>query len=94
MSDWMHDIIRGDSVYYERDRYGMHWTSFGEPHPNIDAYRRPLPEIFSALIDAGWAFDRVVEPQPLPEMKAASENIYAQLSRSPAFICVRARRAA
>ncbi|PMS21985.1 hypothetical protein C0Z18_05515 [Trinickia dabaoshanensis] len=33
----------------------------------------------------------VVEPQPLKEMKAKSERLYAELSHSPAFICIRAR---
>ena len=41
---------------------------------------------------AGWALDRVVEPLPLPEMKAVDPQLYAELSREPEFICIRARR--
>jgi len=91
MSDWGDERIRGDGVYYERSRFGLHWTGFGEPYPYVEAYRRPLAEIFNAVVEAGWTFDRVEEPRPLPDMKAVSERHYERLSRAPAFICVRAR---
>ncbi|UVF19862.1 class I SAM-dependent methyltransferase [Microvirga terrae] len=91
MADWMHPEIRQESIYYERSRFGMHWTGFGEPRPYVEAYRRPLADIMNGLVEAGWVFDRLVEPKPLPEMKEVSERLYEQLSRAPAFICVRAR---
>jgi ubiquinone/menaquinone biosynthesis C-methylase UbiE len=92
MSDWTKEKIRGESVYYQRSRYGLHWTGFGEPRPFVEAYRRPLAEIFNSLTEAGWLFDRLDEPRPLPEMAAVSERDYDRLSRAPEFICVRARR--
>ncbi|MFC4174123.1 class I SAM-dependent DNA methyltransferase [Microvirga sp. GCM10011540] len=92
MADWTNEKIRGDGVYFERARYGLHWTGFGEPHPYVEAYRRPLSETLNALSDAGWTFYRLVEPQPLPEMRQVSERIFDRLSRAPEFICVRARR--
>ena len=42
--------------------------------------------------NGGWRLDRFVEPKPLPEMKAASERLHAELSLAPAFLCIRARR--
>lgn len=90
MNDWNHEAIRGGSVYYERHRFGLHWSGFGEPKPYIEGYRRPLAEILNGLINAGWALDRVVEPRPLPEMEAASAWAYERLSREPAFLCIRA----
>ncbi|MCB8821695.1 class I SAM-dependent methyltransferase [Microvirga rosea] len=92
MSDWMNEDIRGTGTYYERSRFGMYWSGFGEPAPYVEAYRRPLAEILNALTEAGWTLDRVVEPRPLPEMKAVSERIYNQLAKTPQFICIRAKR--
>jgi SAM-dependent methyltransferase len=91
MSDWLHPTIRGGSIYYDRAKFGMHWSGFGEPKPFVEGYRRPLAEILNALVDAGWTFDHVVEPRPAPEMKAIDERHYDQLSRQPVFICIRAR---
>lgn len=91
MSDWMHPAIRGDGRYFERRRFGMHWSGFGEPQPFVEGYRRPLAEILNGLTAAGWTLDKVVEPLPLPEMKAVDPRHYAELWRAPAFICIRAR---
>lgn len=92
MSDWNDERIRGDGPYYERSRFGMHWTGFGEPYPYVEAYRRPLAEILNAVVAAGWIFERLVEPQPLPDMAAAAKPVYDRLAREPAFICIRALR--
>jgi len=92
MSDWTNENIRGESSYHERSRFGMYWTGFGEPYPYVEAYRRPLAEILNAIVDSGWIFDRLIEPRPSPEVKKISEALYESLMRSPAFICVRARR--
>lgn len=92
MSDWNNAEIRGTSAYYERSRFGLHWRGFGEPYPYVEAYRRPLGDILNAVVEAGWTFDRLVEPRPLPAMEEVSKVLYDRLSRAPEFICVRARR--
>ncbi|WP_116140919.1 class I SAM-dependent methyltransferase [Trinickia diaoshuihuensis] len=91
MRDWMDERTRGHGTYFDISRFGLHWAGFGEPKPYVRAYRRPLSDILNGLLDSGWQLDRFVEPRPLPEMKAASERLYAELSNAPAFICVRAR---
>lgn len=55
-------------------------------------YRLPLAEILNSLVDAGWSFDRLVEPRPLPEIRAVAERLYEELSRAPVFLCIRARK--
>ncbi|HDR8963191.1 class I SAM-dependent methyltransferase [Burkholderia vietnamiensis] len=92
MRDWMDERTRGDGTYFDTSRFGFHWSGFGEPKPYVEAWRRPLAEILNPLADAGWRLDRFVEPTPLPQMKAVSERLHAELSRSPAFLCIRARR--
>jgi 2-polyprenyl-6-hydroxyphenyl methylase/3-demethylubiquinone-9 3-methyltransferase len=92
MRDWTDERTRGEGAYYERSRFGLHWTGFGEPHPFVEAYRRPLAEILNAVVEAGWTFDRIEEPRPLEEMRAVAARTFDKLSRSPALLCIRARR--
>jgi len=91
MRDWMDERTRGETTYFDTSRFGFYWSGFGEPKPYVEAYRRPLSDILNGLKASGWSLDRFVEPLPLVEMKEASELLYAELSRAPAFICVRAR---
>jgi 2-polyprenyl-6-hydroxyphenyl methylase/3-demethylubiquinone-9 3-methyltransferase len=93
MRDWMDDRTHGDARYNDTNRFGMHWGGFGEPRPYVESYRRPLAEILNSMTESGWTLDRVVEPLPLPEMRAVAESLYEELERSPAFICVRATAA-
>jgi ubiquinone/menaquinone biosynthesis C-methylase UbiE len=90
MRDWMDEQTRGSGTYFDTSRFGNYWSGFGEPKPYVQGYRRPLSDILNGLTETGWHLDRFVEPQPLPEMNVVSEYLYAQLSRAPDFICVRA----
>jgi len=92
MRDWMDERTRGEGTYFDTSRFGFHWSGFGEPKPYVEAWRRPLADILNAVADGGWRLERFVEPKPLPEMKAASERLHAELSLAPAFLCIRARR--
>ena len=92
MRDWIDTRTRGSRTYFETTRFGLHWGGFGEPKPWVEAFRRPLADIFNALTETGWAIERVLEPEPRPEMKAVSPALHAELAQAPAFICVRARR--
>jgi len=93
LRDWIDTRTRGGRSYFETTRFGLHWGGFGEPKPYIEAFRRPLADIVNGLSDSGWTLERLVEPRPLPEMKAVASALYAELEQSPAFICIRARRA-
>lgn len=93
MRDWIDTRTRGARSYFETTRFGLHWGGFGEPKPYIEAFRRPLADIVNGLTETGWVIDRLVEPKPAPEMKALAPALYAELELSPAFLCIRARRA-
>jgi 2-polyprenyl-6-hydroxyphenyl methylase/3-demethylubiquinone-9 3-methyltransferase len=92
MRDWLDERTHNGGTYFDTVRFGMHWSGFGEPKPYVESYRRPLSAILNPLLDSGWKLDRVVEPQPLPQMRAMSARSYAVLSQRPAFICISARR--
>lgn len=93
MRDWIDTRTRGARSYFETTRFGLHWGGFGEPKPWIEAFRRPLADIVNSLGAAGWVLEQLVEPRPAPEMRAVAPALYAELERSPAFLCMRARRA-
>jgi len=90
MRDWADERTRGEGNYFDVSQFGFYWSGFGEPKPYVEAYRRPLADILNGLTGSGWRLDRLIEPQPMPEMKQVSESLYAELSQAPAFICVRA----
>jgi SAM-dependent methyltransferase len=92
MRDWADARARGQKTYFETNRWGMYWSGFGEPNPYVESYRRPLGDILNGLSGTGWTLDRFVEPLPVPEMEAVDPRHFAELSLSPAFICVRARK--
>jgi len=94
MRDWMDQRTHGDGdrSYHETNRFGMHWGGFGEPRPYVECYRRPLAAILNPLAEAGWSLERIVEPAPQEEMRTVDEKLYRELARTPAFICMRARR--
>jgi 2-polyprenyl-6-hydroxyphenyl methylase/3-demethylubiquinone-9 3-methyltransferase len=92
MRDWMDERTHGGHGYHETSRFGMHWSGFGEPRPYVECYRRPLAAILNPLAEAGWSIERIVEPVPREEIRAVNEKLYEELARTPAFICVRARR--
>jgi 2-polyprenyl-6-hydroxyphenyl methylase/3-demethylubiquinone-9 3-methyltransferase len=90
MRDWMDERSHVGRTYFDTARWGLHWSGFGEPKPYVECYRRPLSAILNPLAESGWRLERLVEPVPLPEMRAAAPDLYAELSQSPAFVCCRA----
>ncbi|MCY0858305.1 class I SAM-dependent methyltransferase [Cupriavidus sp. D39] len=82
----------GDGNYHQTEAYAIPWKGFGEPLPVVNSYRRPLSGFLNPLMDAGWALETLLEPQPLEAMREVNPQLHAWLSRAPCFLCVRARR--
>ncbi|HEV2560087.1 MAG TPA: methyltransferase domain-containing protein [Microvirga sp.] len=92
MRDWMDPRTRGGGSYFETRLFGLEWSGFGEARPYVESFRRPLSAILNPLAAGGWALERVIEPEPLPAMRDVAPETYAELSREPAFLCIRALR--
>jgi ubiquinone/menaquinone biosynthesis C-methylase UbiE len=92
MRDWTDPRTHGNASYFETNRWGIHWRGFGKPYPFVESFRRPLQDILNGRAWAGWHLDHLMEPVPAPEMEAADPKLFAELSHTPAFICVRAIR--
>ncbi len=82
--------IAADGNYFDTVLYDFTWKGFGEPHPIIRSYRRPLGEMLNPLIRAGFRIDQVLEPRPTEQMRKADPREYDELMRKPCFLCIRA----
>ena len=65
-----------------------HWAWLGL----MRFYQRPLSAITEPMSAAGFVIERLVEPLPQPEFRAADAKSYAQLTRAPSFLMIRARK--
>jgi len=65
-----------------------HWAWLGR----MRFYQRPLSAITEPLSAAGFVIERLVEPLPQPEFRAADAKNYAHLMRAPSFLMIRARK--
>ncbi|MBI2935780.1 MAG: class I SAM-dependent methyltransferase [Chloroflexi bacterium] len=75
--------------YFATELVHTVWRGFGEPI-SVPSYRRPLSAMVSALTQAGFLIEQMVEPLPTQEFKEQDPEGYEQLSKRPGFLCVRA----
>jgi hypothetical protein len=68
----------------------MFWSGFGEPYPEITAYRRPFAAMINPILEVGLVLDRLLEPLPTEEYRRVDPEGYKRLMNQPAFIVVRA----
>ena len=78
--------------YYEQELVGCEWQGFNNLRVYMPSFRRPLGAIFNTLVEAGFSLERMLEPKPTEEFKAADREHYEELSKQPCFLCVRARK--
>ncbi|HVF51714.1 MAG TPA: class I SAM-dependent methyltransferase [Pyrinomonadaceae bacterium] len=87
-----------DYLYFKSENYfatelvGCEWRGFESVRVQMTSYRRPLDALINPLVEAGFRLERTLEPQPTGEFKAADPKHYAELSRQPVFLCIRARK--
>ena len=70
------------SNYFESERVGCEWRSFGNP-VFVPWFRRPLNAIINPMLAAGFCLDHLLEPKPSIADKNDPPNL-------PGFMCVRA----
>lgn len=79
--------------YFETEFVGSEWRGFEPVKVYVPTFRRSLSSIFSPLTESGFVIEKVVEPLPTEEFRQADPRHFEELSRMPAFICIRAGRA-
>lgn len=81
-----------DWHWFEKENYfelELLEDEFPPGHP-VRFYRRPLSWTFTAVRDAGFAVDRLVEPMPVPEAAEADPTWAEKLRTQPRFLYFRA----
>jgi SAM-dependent methyltransferase len=87
-----------DYIYYKTDNYfetklvSCQWRGFGKVRVEMPSFRRPLSELLNPLLEAGFQIEKIIEPLPTEEFKNADPKHFEELSKFPAFLCVRARK--
>lgn len=56
----------------------------------VPSYRRPMQAVINPLIRAVFTLERILEPLPTQEFRLKEPEEYAELSRTPGFMFVRA----
>jgi SAM-dependent methyltransferase len=84
----LYDLERLRGGYFGTELIEEHWRWLGP----MRFYRRPISAITEPMSAAGFAIERLVEPKPGLEFRAADPKHYERLSRWPTFIILRARK--
>ncbi len=88
---WVQWTDHHQGNYFAVERVEYLWRGFGQPVV-VPSYRRSLQDVLTPLLDAGFVLEKVVEPRPTAQFQALAPRQYAELSRSPGFLCLRARK--
>lgn len=86
-----------DAQYFSTQKYfsveyvECEWSGF-DVKVTVPSYRRSIEEVMMPVIRAGFQIDRVHEPLPTDQFKAADLMRYKQLMHRPAFLCIGAVR--
>ena len=85
-----------DFTVFDRDNYFAtelltdHWQR-GNKKVEVQFYRRPLNQIISPLLKAGFQLEKLLEPMPTEKFKEADPADYNKLSKNPWFLIIKAR---
>jgi SAM-dependent methyltransferase len=86
------ELIRNQSMnYFETQRTVMEWTGFGTKI-SMPYFYRPLQAMLNPLLESGFVLEKVLEPQPIEQFKAADAEDFEKLNRQPGFLCLRAMK--
>lgn len=58
----------------------------------VQFYRRPLSEIITSVINAGFVIEKLLEPMPTEQFKIEQPNVYDRLTKKPQFLFIRAKK--
>jgi ubiquinone/menaquinone biosynthesis C-methylase UbiE len=83
--DWQ---LHSRDDYFATIQVTETWDKGGQPF-DVTFWRRPLTAITTAISDASFVIDRLVEPAPSPELRERNPLDYTRILRSPRFLFFR-----
>jgi len=86
------DVLRSDSAdYFATELIRDYWSKGGRDY-EVRFWRRPLTAMFSAIAEAGFRVDNLVEPQPRAECRERFPDAWQQITTQPTFLFFRLQR--
>jgi ubiquinone/menaquinone biosynthesis C-methylase UbiE len=83
--DWQ---LHSPENYFAIKQVTEIWTKAGKEF-DVTFWRRPLTAITEAIASAGFVIERLVEPEPIPDLKEKEPVAYKTLRTAPAFLFFR-----
>lgn len=77
--------VSGNDDYFGTYTFTEDWQRDGQTM-HMRFWHRPLRAMLSAFSASGFAVDRIVEPDPLPEMATEDPDMYRHLTRNAQFL--------
>ncbi len=86
-----------DFTYFNRENYFLTELIEDEWETNkgkvkLQFFRRPLCEIISPVVEAGFIIEKLVEPMPTEKFREVQPTVYEKLTRRPQFLFLRAKK--
>ena len=86
-----------DFAHFHRENYFLTEIIEDEWETNtgkvkVQFYRRPLSQIISPVIEAGFIIEKLMEPMPTERFKELHPQVYDMLTKKPQFLFIRARK--
>jgi ubiquinone/menaquinone biosynthesis C-methylase UbiE len=83
--DWQ---LHSRDDYFAVKQVTETWHKGGQPF-DVTFWRRPLTAITAAISGAGFVIDRLVEPEPSPELRQRDPQSYDKIRSRPTFLFFR-----
>lgn len=81
----MDHVLSGHSNYFETYEFEDTWVKGGR-EMTFRFWHRPLAAMIDAIVDASFAIEQIVEPQPVPEAEKLFPEEFEILSTAPRFL--------
>lgn len=81
------DWLRLGGSYFSTEAVTETWSKGWA----VTAWRMPLTVLTEEVAAAGFVIERLVEPQPVPEMAVSHPEVHATLTTEPGFLLLRLR---
>ena len=85
-------VYHPEGNYFHIELVRHEWRGFGKPYPVVEVFRRSLSQAINPVLQAGFALEQILEPQPTEKFKHTRPDDYDRLMRRPGFLCIRARK--
>ncbi len=76
--------------YFSIEKVECTWSGFGI-EVVMPSYRRSLEATLMPLLETGFEIERLLEPRPTEDFRAADPKRFERLMHRPSFLCIRAR---